>query len=180
MVHAAAIALLLVAPSTARAGLYERVGLPWFSAELGVSGAGPKLPPHAAWGLGFGYMWGPSIGEQTDIARLWGLGLRVRQDIRPLGEGALETRTAPMLELRRELDLLIFSAGGAVLAGPLFSSNAPTPVGLVGGTVRVAGYAGVGRIHSHMVGLRLEAGVDAAPRVTPLVALTLQVEKRLP
>jgi len=157
--------------------LFDKRTVAWFGADLGVSGADIAFRPHAAWDVSFGTLFGAIVGHD-DVGRLWGIGARVRQDLRPI-DGVLSVRTAPMLEVRRELDILIFGVHGAVLAGPLFDSAAASPTRLAGGTVRLAGGARLGGIAGPGLSVRLEAGVDVAQKVTPSIGLLVGIEHRM-
>lgn len=167
----------VAAPFSPHDTLFDKRTVAWFGADLGVSGAGVGFHPHAAWDISFGTLFGAVVGHD-DVGRLWGIGARVRQDLRPI-EGELSVRTAPMLEVRRELDILIFGVHGAVLAGPLFDSAAPSATRLAGGTVRLAGGARLGGIAGPGLSVRLEAGVDVTQKVTPSIGLLVGFEHRI-
>lgn len=171
-------ALALLLPLQAQAGLYQREEGAWLTADVGVSGADVRFRPALAWGAGFGVLAGASLGEGGEAARFWGAGLRVRQDLQ-WAEGLTHTRTAAMLEVRRSLDLFGIGVHGALLAGPLFDSDADDPTRLVGATVRAAGafrYPLAGRLG---LIVRLEVGADVARPAAATLSLSVGLEQLL-
>lgn len=117
--------------------------------------------------------WWGRYDDAYAIGRRWSVGLRVRQDIQP--QTAREVRTAPMLEVRRGIDLLVLGIHAGVAGGPLLSSNAEQPHGLIGGTARAFGGATWRTSPSWGVQLQVEAGVDVSTRAQPSIGVLLGV-----
>lgn len=146
------LSLVTISPTWA---LTTRQNGPWFDAGVGFAAGDAPLAAGIGWQAGAGW-WTGRYDDAFAIGRHWAAGLVLRQD---WVDG--ESRTAPMLELRRGVDLLalgwqLFVAGGPLLVSDGFPFDDPE----VGATGRV----GVGlvwrRTPSLGLTLRLEAGAD--------------------
>lgn len=136
--------------------------------ELGVGPAMAARPVGFAGAgqLSLGWWVGPYDDEYA-LGRFWALVVTGRIDALPR-DGSV--RIAPLLELRRGVDLFVLAPHGFVAAGPLIVADG----GALGATGRVGG--GLKFRRSKTLGFtgRLEAGADwVGGVVSPVVALTL-------
>jgi hypothetical protein len=146
-----------------------------FQAGLGPVGADVGPRAGLGWYAGLAWMWGDWADRERLTGKYQAFGLQLRQDV-VFRDGERISRTAPLLEYRRGLHLLVAGGWVSVAAGPLFTSNAPIATGYAGGTVRAALGLAYRAAIPWSVTLRLEAGVDVTDRVSPALGLTLGVE----
>lgn len=160
-----------------QAGMYVGGG-------AGLGSGDRPLRASPAWQLGVG-TWFGRYDPDFALGRHIGVGLRVRQDVQPHPAAPL-LRTAPQLEIRRGLDLLVVHvhAGGTVgpwLDTPLTGDRTTT---LQGVTARAFGAVGY-RFHRWWAAqVRAEAGVDVAladrVEVMPSLGLLVGIEAVVP
>jgi hypothetical protein len=159
---------LLLAPVAADAQTTRQTGL-WLDAQPGLGLGGQ--PFGATFGVrGSVGVWRGNYDDAFALGRSWGWGASVRVDFR--GDS---TRVAPMLELRRTLDLLVLGLRWRVMAGPEWEGDKLGVGARVGGTVKVRPSPFVGPT------LDLEAGaawIDG--RVGPRIALSLGIGGAFP
>jgi hypothetical protein len=171
-------ALALALPLSASAELSRPTAGWWLHVGGGLGAGDRPFRPGVGWHAGVGGWFG-RYDDACAIGRHVGLGLEVRQDVQ-LHPGARELRTAPMLEVRRGIDLLVVGVRVSVLGGPLITTPFGAPSRVDGGTVRVAGavhYRFVPRVSAYV---RLEAGVDVVDVVQPALGVLLGVELAAP
>ncbi|MCB9680246.1 MAG: hypothetical protein H6733_02140 [Alphaproteobacteria bacterium] len=167
-------ALLATSPAHAALG-GDKAG--WY-VDVGVGLGAGDLPftPGVGWTAAVGG-WLGRYDDDYALGRHWGVGARFRQDVQ-LAPGRRTLRSAPMLEVRRGVDLLVVGLHVAVLGGPLLETtlDASTTPGtrLAGGTARLAGDV-VYRFRPHAgLALRVETGVDVdALHAEPVLAATV-------
>jgi hypothetical protein len=134
--------------------------------ELGVGPAmGARPAGFAAAGqLSLGWWFGP-YDDDYALGRFWAVAATGRIDV-VTRDGSV--RLAPMLEIRRGMDLFVLAPHGFIAAGPLLAD------GGVGVTARAGGGLKFRRTRKLGFTGRLEAGVDyLAGSYSPVVGLTL-------
>lgn len=146
-----ALALIFALTSPAEALTMQQSG-PYVDAGAGLGLGNGPLDAGVGWGAGVGW-WAGRYDDAYAVGRYWGAGAMVRQDW--IG-GTL--RTAPMLEVRRGLDLVVLGWHGFLAGGPLVVSRSGDSV--VGGTGRVGIGAEFRRTRYLGLTLRLEGGAD--------------------
>jgi hypothetical protein len=129
MIRAFVLAALLV-PSVALAQTSSQVGA-WADASGGVALGGGALRADPTARLALGAWWG-NYDDALALGRSWGLGAAVRLDAR---RG--EPRVAPMVELRRQIDLLILGLRWRALAGAEWHGDALGVGARVGGSLMI-------------------------------------------
>jgi hypothetical protein len=176
--------LALLAPSAAHAQLGGRRGGFWGDLGGGLAVADRPWTPGAGWTVAMGGWFGKyddsfAIGRRVDV------GVRVTQQLVRPDTGVDRDwilRSAPMLEARRGIDLLVVALrfGGAV--GPLVNRDLHGPADLeLGATIRANGAVGWRFVPRASLMLRLEAGIDVIGRhVDPVLGLTVGLEVALP
>jgi hypothetical protein len=142
---------------------------------LGPIGADRGPSPGLGWYASLAWMWGDWADHDHLTGKYQSFGLQLRQDV-VFRDGERVARTAPLLEYRRGLHLLVAGGWVSVAAGPLFTSNAAIAHRYAGGTVRAALGLAYRAAIPWSVTLRLEAGVDVTDRVSPALGLTLGFE----
>lgn len=136
--------------------------------ELGVGPAMAARPVGFAGAgqLSLGWWVGP-YDDDYALGRFWAVAVTGRVDVLPR-DGSL--RVAPLLEIRRGMDLIVlaphaFVAGGPVLTGDTLGWTARAGGGLKFRRTKTFGFTG-----------RLEAGMDGVgAALSPVVGLTLGV-----
>jgi hypothetical protein len=139
--------------------------------ELGVGPALGGAPARFAVGgqLSAGWWVGP-YDEDYALGRFWAVVVTTRADFET-ATGSF--RLAPMLELRRGMDLFVVAPHFFVAAGPVLGVGDPTTVGVTG---RVGGGLKLRRTPKLGFTARLGGGVDyLGGRLSPAVGLTLGV-----
>lgn len=146
---------LLLTPSAE--ALTSRQSGPWVDAHVGFAAADAPLAAGLGWQAGVGW-WTGRYDDAFAIGRYWAGGAVLRQDF---VDGAL--RTAPLLEVRRGVDLLVLGWHVFLAGGPLWAPEAGEPLAggvAIGATAR--GGAGLTWRRNPFLGLtvRVEAGAD--------------------
>lgn len=114
----------------------------------GAGGGGTPLTTGVGWQASASY-WSGNYDSVYSLGRFWGIGATLRQDYTAQG-----LRTAPMLEVRRGMDLIVVGITGHFSIGPVLDA------GGLGGTIR-AGLSTKLRRHAYWgLTLRLEGGVE--------------------
>ena len=142
--------LSLVAPAHA---LTQTQAGPLFTLAAGGSLTGAPVQPSAAGQLSFG-AWFGTYDDAYSFGRYWAVVQTTRVD---LLSARGDTTVAPMLELRRGLDILVANVAGFVAGGPaLVVADGTT----LGGTARAGVDAKWRRTRFWGLTVRLEGGVD--------------------
>jgi hypothetical protein len=125
------------------------------AAGLGLRGS-PALLPSAGGMVSAGW-WTGTYDDQYAFGRYWWVGPTVRVDWHPDALGL-----APMLELRRGLELFVAGVAPFLAVGPALAFAEDPTVGL---TARTGLNVKLRRTRYLGLTLRLEGGVDVADRV---------------
>ncbi|MEZ4322136.1 MAG: hypothetical protein R3F61_31985 [Myxococcota bacterium] len=139
--------------------------------ELGVGPALGGAPARFAVGgqLSAGWWVGP-YDDDYALGRFWAVAVTGRVDLET-ATGAI--RVAPLLELRRGMDLFVVAPHFFVAAGPVLTVTERSATGVTG---RVGGGLKLRRTRKLGITARLGGGVDyVAQRLSPAVGLTFGV-----
>jgi hypothetical protein len=177
--------LLLLLASPARADLGGRRAGFWGDVGAGLGVADRPWSPGVGWTIAAGGWFGRyddsfAIGRRVDV------GVRLRQDFLLASGSEPSSRdrllSAPMIEARRGIDLLVVALRFGGSAGPLIRYDLGDPTSVdVGGTVRANGAVGWRFDPRASLMLRLEAGIDVLDqKVAPTLGLTLGIEVAAP
>lgn len=139
------LALALVASASA---LTSPQSGPGAELAVGLGLGGERVAAHVGGVAAVGWWFG-HYDDQYSLGRYWWVGPAVRADWRPGG-----VRIAPLLEVRRGVDLLVVGVAPLIAAGPVWSD------GTLGWTARLGLIAELRRTRSWSADLRLEAGVE--------------------
>lgn len=177
---AACVALALFAPAQAHAQLAgPRAGV-WFDLSGGLATGDLPYVAGTGWSVGLGG-WAGRYDSSFALGRSWGAGARLRQDVLFTAAGPV-LRTAPLLEARRGIDLLVVGFDISLLGGPLWQTDlGGAGTRFAGGTTRLAGgvrYRFKPEINALV---RLEAGIDIDQlQVQPVLGLTVGIAYATP
>ncbi len=155
----------------------------WTSVALGASLSRPQAGPALDLGVGIGWSGEPVavaaqvsagawFGRYDDafaIGRSWWIGATGRLRAR-----RARVELAPMLEVRRSLDLLVGGIQGFVAGGVVVDVAGSEEARPLGGTALVGAIARYRRTRFLSLSLRVEGGVDVIDgRVSPVVGATV-------
>lgn len=120
--------VVLLAPVAAHAQTTRQTGL-WIDAHPGLGIGGQPFGANFSVRGSIG-AWRGNYDDVFALGRSWGWGASVRVDVR--GD---DTRIAPMVELRRTIDLFVVGVRWRLMAGPEWEAGKLGAGGRVGGTI---------------------------------------------
>jgi hypothetical protein len=134
--------------------------------DLGVGlGVGAPFAPRFGGHLGLGW-WTGTYDDQYSFGKYWAVGASVRFDTNPLLSPTPSWSLAPMLEIRRGVELIVvgvapFVAGGPVLANhPAAGGVTDAPPAVLGWTARTGVNLKLRRSRFWGITARLELGAE--------------------